>query len=334
MIDIRQTPKYAKYLRKTGWQVVQLNHVNCFIKNIPVIGPIIKVQRPEIIPLKKIERLAMKHHAFQVIIEPKNKLDAKFLTTNKYKESKKPFLPTKTLHLNLTKTKEELIKGLKKDARLAIRKNNQISISELRLKDVGRFRNAWKRAVSKKRYVPPLSHLKALKRTFADKALFLVTNNNSAGAIFLIGDKIAYYWQAFSNKEGRKSLAQYKIIWEGILKSKAKGIKILDFEGIYDERFPNKSWHGFSHFKKSFGGHEIEYPGVFTKTYLLEMYKNVIKVIIILILLVLDWAALSDITTGNGSDYSGEYIILAVSGLIFGLLIFLYIKKWKKSTKS
>jgi len=239
-----------------------------------VIGSIIKVQRPETIPLKKIEKLAMEHNAFQIIIEPKNKLDVKFLTANKYKESKSPFLPTKTLHLDLTKTNEELKQGLKKDARLAIRKNNQPSISELQLKDIERFRNAWKKAVNKKRYVPPLPHLMALKNTFGDKALFLITKDNSAGAIFLIGDRIAYYWQAFSNKEGRKNLAQYKIIWEGILKSKAKGSKILDFEGIYDERFPNKSWQGFSHFKKSFGGHEVEYPGVFTKIHLIEVFKK------------------------------------------------------------
>lgn len=333
MIDIRQTPKYAKYLRKTGWQIVQLNHVNCFIKKIPVVGSIIKIQRPEIIPLKEIEKLAMKHRAFQVIIEPKSKPDAKFLITNKYKESRDPFLPTKTLHLDLTKTREKLIKGLKKDARHAIRKNNQVSISNLRLKDVEKFRNAWKKAVSNKRYIPPLLHLEALKKTFTNKALFLITKDNSAGAIFLVGNKIAYYWQAFSSKEGRKSLAQYKIIWEGILKSKAAGAKILDFEGIYDERFPNKSWKGFSHFKKSFGGHEVEYPGAFSKIYLLEMFNKVTKITAILILLVLDWAALNDITTGNEPDYSGEYFVLAVSVLIFGSLIFLYIKKWKKSKK-
>lgn len=333
MIDIRQTPKYAKYLRKTGWQVIQLNHVNCFIKNIPLVGPIIKIQRPETIPLKKIEKLAIERHAFQVIIEPKNKLDAKFLTTNKYKESKDPFLPTKTLHLDLTKTKDELTRELKKDARRAIRKNNHVSISNLQLKDLEKFRTAWKKAVSKKRYVPPLLHLEALKKTFANKALFLITKDHSAGAIFLIGNKIAYYWQAFSNKDGRKSLAQYKIIWEGIIKSKTAGAKILDFEGIYDERFPDKSWQGFSHFKKSFGGHEVEYPGVFTKIYMSEMLKKIAKTAAVLVLLALDWVALDDITTGNEPDYNGEYMMLAASILIFGLLIILHIKKWKKSKK-
>ena len=274
MIDIRQTPHYAKYLRNNGWQVITINHVNCFVKNIPLLGSIIKVQRPETIPLKKIEELAIKCRAFQIIIEPKNELDARFLTANKYQKSKSPFLPTKTLHLDLTKTKEEIMKGLKKDARLAILKNDQMSLSEIQLKNVENFRIAWKNAVSRKRYIPPLLSLKALKKIFANKALFLLTPNFSAGAIFLVGDKIAYYWQSFSNKEGRRSLAQYKIIWEGILKLKAKGAKILDFEGIYDERFPNKTWKGFSHFKKSFGGQEVEYPGTFVKVYLPGVLKK------------------------------------------------------------
>ena len=93
-----------------------------------------------------------------------------------------------------------------------------------------------------------------------------MADDNSSGAIFLIGDKTAYYWQAFTNKEGRRALTQYKIVWEGILWAKAHGAKIFDFEGIYDERFPNKRWKGFSHFKKSFGGYEINYPGAFVKT--------------------------------------------------------------------
>ena len=34
-----------------------------------------------------------------------------------------------------------------------------------------------------------------------------------------------------------------------------RGLKIFDFEGIYDQRFPklNKGWIGFSNFKKGFG---------------------------------------------------------------------------------
>jgi lipid II:glycine glycyltransferase (peptidoglycan interpeptide bridge formation enzyme) len=333
MIDIRQTPRYAKYLSKTGWKVVKINHVSCFIKKIPFVGHIIKIQRPETIPLNKIEKLATKHRAYQIIIEPKNKLDAEFLITNKYKKTKGPFLPTKTLHLNLTKTKDELIKELKKDARRAIQKNNHTSITNLQLKNIRRFRNTWKKTVNQKRYVPSLLQLEMLKKTFANKALFLITKDNSAGAIFLIGNKIDYYWQAFSNKEGRKSLAQYKIIWEGIIKLKTAGVKILDFEGVYDDRFPNKKWKGFSHFKKSFGGYEVEYPGTFSKIYLREIIIKIIQVSFVLIILALDWAALDDITTGNEPNFNAEYLMLIISGIIFGFMAFIYINKWNKSKK-
>jgi lipid II:glycine glycyltransferase (peptidoglycan interpeptide bridge formation enzyme) len=59
------------------------------------------------------------------------------------------------------------------------------------------------------------------------------------------------------------------MVWYGILWGKKRGAKMFDFEGIYDSRFPNKSWLGFTHFKKSFGGKEVEYPGCFVKTKLI-----------------------------------------------------------------
>ena len=39
--------------------------------------------------------------------------------------------------------------------------------------------------------------------------------------------------------------------------------------------------------------------------------------LIIVGLLLLDWAALDDITTGNEPNYIGEYWMLGVSGVIF-----------------
>jgi lipid II:glycine glycyltransferase (peptidoglycan interpeptide bridge formation enzyme) len=98
--------------------------------------------------------------------------------------------------------------------------------------------------------------------------LLLLDANDTSGAIFIVADNMGYYWQAFTNKQGRQSLAQYKIVWEGILWAKKRGARVFDFEGIFDERFPNKSWQGFTHFKKSFGEDEVNYPGCFVKNLL------------------------------------------------------------------
>lgn len=263
MNDIRQTAKYAKYLKKIGWQVERIGEINYFIKKFPLIGSVIKIQRPENITIKKIQNLAKKHHAFQIIIEPKTQLDANFLENVGFRLSRNPYLPTKTLHLDLTKTQNELFSQLKKDSKYALRKTENLKMKEAT--NVENFRNSWKRAVSWKRYIPSIKKLTNLKKTFGKNVLFLTSKDGSAGAIFLIGDKIAHYWQAFSNEKGRKKLVQYRIVWEGILWAKTKGAKIFDFEGIYDNRFPDKKWKGFTHFKKSFGGHEVKYPGAFVK---------------------------------------------------------------------
>ena len=274
MLDLRQTPQYADYLRKTGWIVESINKTNYFIRKIPILGAFLKIQRPESLRHEDIKILSEKHRAFQIIIEPLTINHQSLIIKSGYRLSKSPFLPTKTIQLDLTKSKEKIFKQIKKDARYSIRKIQKLKVKSQKLNDIEEFRNVWKKSVGLKRYVPSIKTLKALKSSFKEKSLFLLDEKENSGAIFLIGDKTGYYWQAFTSKEGRKSLSQYKIVWEGILWAKAQGAKIFDFEGIYDERFPNKSWLGFSHFKKSFGGSEIEYPGTYTKFSLFDTIRK------------------------------------------------------------
>lgn len=271
MPDIRQSRQYADYLSKIGWTVERINNTNYFLKKLPFIGSVLKIQRPKEIIFEEIERLRKKYRIFQIIIEPKNKIQTQRILNSGYKQSKSPYLSTKTLHLDLSKSKQKLFTNLKKDAKYAIKRTLNIQINTQ--KDIKLFRKTWKETVSYQRYVPPLSHLVSLKKSFDDNAFFISSGlpadvSAEAGAIFLLCGKTAYYWQAFTGKRARKSQIQYGIVWKGILWAKDKGAKIFDFEGIYDERFPNKSWLGFTHFKKSFGGYEITYPGCYTKTIL------------------------------------------------------------------
>lgn len=263
MPDIRQSRQYADYLSQIGWTVERLNNTNYFIKKIPIIGSVLKVQRPGVLRYKDIEILSKKYKTFQIIVEPRTMVDGQWLMVNGFKLSKSPYLPTKTLYLDLSISKEKLFNNLKKDAKYAIKRTLNIQINTT--ENIELFREIWKQAVGYKRYIPPLSHLIYLKKSFKDNCLFLISEEFASGAIFLSCGKNAYYWQAFTGKEGRKSQVQYAIVWKGILWAKKKGAKIFDFEGIYDQRFPNKSWLGFTHFKKSFGGYEVEYPGCYTK---------------------------------------------------------------------
>ncbi len=272
MTDLRQSPQYGKYMEKIGWRTEELNNCQVFIKKLPLLGSFIKIQRPEKIPFSQIEKLAKKYQAFCLKIEPQNHKDIKKLKKHGYKEDKSPYAPPKTLQIDLTLSQEKILAQMKKDARYSIRKaqRNQLQLIKVPLRT---FHQAWKKYNYRRLWIPSLKWLKALKNSFKNDFFQLTAKNTKsepilAGIILLKHDKITYYYYAFSSKEGQKLFAPYLLVWEGIKLAKNQGCQIFDFEGIEDPRFKStKSWHGFTHFKKSFGGKEIEYPGSFTKEY-------------------------------------------------------------------
>ena len=140
MVDIRQSSQYAKYLSQIGWVIERDGGTNYFIRKIPLLGCVIKIQRPEEIKLNKVRQLSKKYRTFQAIIEPKTELDAKYLTSSGYKLLKTPYLPTKTSYLDITKGKYEIVKQFKKDCKSAITKNANLKIKDHEYKDIEIFR--------------------------------------------------------------------------------------------------------------------------------------------------------------------------------------------------
>lgn len=276
MIDIRQTEEYADYLRRGGWIVERIEGVNYFLRKFPIIGHILKIQRPDKIDFGLINKLCRKYGVFQIIVEPKDASEAQKLASTGFKLSKKPYLPSKTLQIDLTQSKDKIIKDFKKHTRQAVKRGEVKTIKVcVTPKDIREWQKAWKNSVNFTRFVPSTEQLLNLRKSFPQsKSLFLASHNISGsiigGALFTISSHdrsnyIIYYWHGFTNKEGRSTLSQYSLLYQGILWGKKMGCKIFDFEGVYDERFPDKSWLGFSQFKHSFGGYEVLYPGCYTK---------------------------------------------------------------------
>lgn len=266
-MDLRQSQEYAKYLKSIGWLVEKINGYYVYIRKIPLTPfSIIKIQRPRKIPFQKIEKIVKKYRAFAIYLEPSIINHTPSIIHHGYRLSNSPYLPTKTIHLDLAQPEEKILAQMKKDARYEFRKAEKEALQLIKVKDLTKFHRAWKKSVGWRRYVPSLKSLKHLKKDFGEKAVFLgIGKPLIAGTVILMANKTAYYYYAFSSKEGRKKSAQYLLVWETIKLTKKRGCKIFDFEGIYDERFPIKTWKGFSHFKKSFGGKIIQYPGCFVK---------------------------------------------------------------------
>ena len=273
MIDLRQTLEYVKYMSSLGWVGEKVGNNYCYIKNFPIIGSFIKFQRPDKLGDKEIEeikRLGKKYRAFQIVVEPKYTEHYTLLTEHGFRQSRNPYLPSKTIHIDLTKSENQLLKEMHYKTRYNIKKSHNSQLTTHNSKDILSFADFWQECAIKQRFMylsqkKEITELyKALKKN-ADLIFTLHSNELVAGILLLHADKTSYYMYAASNQEGKRLFAPTICAWEAIKMSKKRGLKIFDFEGIYDERFPLKNWEGFTRFKKSFGGSEIEYPGAFSK---------------------------------------------------------------------
>lgn len=82
-----------------------------------------------------------------------------------------------------------------------------------------------------------------------------------AAAFVYDSESSRYYAHAGGSFEHRKLHAGTPLVSHMMLDAKASGLKSFDFYGIAPPESPNHPWAGFSDFKKSFGGHQVDYAG-------------------------------------------------------------------------
>ena len=279
--DLRQSTGWAKFLSSQGWEVAEVKadgkKVKAYVREIPFLGSVIKIQRPQPVPLKgEIDQLAKKHRALFVKLEPPLTQDSAVTAKDGFEADPNPNLPTKTIWLDLTKGHEELWRGLSKDTRQSIRKTvGKVEIKEFRFgekefdQQLARFYGLLAESGKRGGFWPtPLKELHQKAWAFGkDTRLFLVFSSHQplAGALLFLAGETAFFHSIGSSREGQKQFAPYFLVWELIKRLK---IKYLDLEGIADPRFPQtKKWEGFTIFKRKWGGKEISYPRPLIKFY-------------------------------------------------------------------
>jgi len=267
--------------------------INIFIKKIPILPfSVIKILRYKgKIQLIKLKNLAKKHRAILIKLEPfeiektKNgQVYFKVLENNKW-----PLTPTKTLWVNLKKSENQILSEMKQKTRYNIRlaqrkkiKAEIISGDKITTDQLLDFYNLWKKNKPHNwLFRPNFNELKYLVECFDKKCFFVFIHRHSeldsesiqintsidscfrrndkeckliAACLILTSSNVAFYWHNTSTDLGKKLFAPTLCIWEAIRESKKRKLKIFDFEGLWDERYPklNKNWKGFSRFKEGF----------------------------------------------------------------------------------
>lgn len=289
MAELRQSDKHAQYMRLIGWTVEEKNGVRAYARKLPLLPVgVIKIQR---VPWDKTDpewwrRLAKKYRAVALHVE----IDEKAATSQGFgsiinqmrrwgfRTEKMGMVATKTQVIDLKKTEADLLSGMKAKTRynlgLAKRrglvarvvKGTELMADEVLmarflklLKDNYRRVNFWG---GNEKWIR--AHIQA----FGDEAFVVIVEREGllgAAALYMATDGVSYYSHNGSTDLGRLDMAPTLAVWEGIREAKRRKLKLLDFDGVYDERWPVKRWLGYTRFKQGFGGEYVYYPPALVK---------------------------------------------------------------------
>jgi lipid II:glycine glycyltransferase (peptidoglycan interpeptide bridge formation enzyme) len=253
--DIRQTEQWATYMTNMGWTVEKIDGIYIFIRRVyPFKHSLIKISHPKgPIPFEKIEELSKKHKALFTIIEPHIEgYQEEEYKKNRFEKSILKSAFTATRLLDLQKTEQELWESLSENARRNIKKaqKNNMTIKRVMMKDEtdwNNFDNYFNLYVhlGKKKNFYTQSHQESLTRMKAFKEntfLYFAYEKENPDPIATIwfsfvDNTLVYMLTGITNK-GYELLANYILAWEGIKTGRELGLKVFDFESVFDERYP------------------------------------------------------------------------------------------------
>ena len=236
-------------------------------------GPVAEDKESFQSALKSLNTLTKEHQAIFIRIEPQNPDFAKYLPKSVKKS--KDLNPKETWLLDLTGSdtdlNQKLPSRLLRYHKTASKKGIAISTSH-QPNDIKYLIDLQKNLAKEKGInVFSENYLKTeLAQPFS--TLYTVSFQNpdtnkkeiiAAGLVF-DDQTTRYNLQGAQNEQGRKLHATGILTIQLILDAKAKGLKAFDFWGIAPEGAPSTHpWAGFTNFKKTFSGTEVDYAGTY-----------------------------------------------------------------------
>lgn len=237
-------------------------------------GPVAKDKNGLKSALEELKNLADKEKAFFIRIEPQNLTAFNQISLKNLKKSH-DLNPKETWVLDLKGPDEEYKKKLPSRL-LRYYKNREkqgIKIETSKNPDDIKYLLGLQKALAKEKNINTFSenYLRTeLKQPFA--TLYLVKYQNfelNRGEVIAAGlvfdhDKTRYNLQGAQSDQGRKLHATGILTIQLIEDAKNNALEYFDFWGIAPEGAPkDHPWAGFTNFKKTFEGHEVDYAGTY-----------------------------------------------------------------------
>ena len=172
--------------------------------------------------------------------------------------------PEMTWLLDITKSEEEILKGMRKTHRNLIRRAGKDGVEIIQNTDekyLKTFYDIHMETVRRHKFVPfSYDYIKSEVDEFKNNdqiSIFSAKYKNKiiSSAIIVFFGNQAFYHHGSSLSEYNKIPSSYLILWEAIKEAKKRNKEIFNFYGIVENK-PKHPWAGLSKFKKGFGGYK------------------------------------------------------------------------------
>ena len=234
-------------------------------------GPTLKNKKALKNAIDEIKKVAIEKDCFFARIEPiMNLSEAELHKVGAQKT--RHFDPEHTWVMDLSQSVEEIFQSIGKNKTRAYKNRAEKGISIRKSKkpaDIETFLRFYEDIAKRDNFqTNERKYLKdQLELGFTTLYIAEFSDGNRktpiATTIMYSGDDACYYAYAGADYEYRKKEGGAILLTQMILDAKVDGKKVFDFWGITVSDDPKDPWFGFSKFKKSFGGYQVDYAGTY-----------------------------------------------------------------------
>ena len=278
-----QSPEYARMNEILGCKVFVEDfdgkaHALMIVRNakrgryleIPC-GPLMDWNDSKIVNkvLDKIKEIAKREKCVFVRMRPQllaNEKNLKTLEKLGLKKSPMHLAAEHTVIIDLTKSEEELLAGMRRQTRYEVRRADKVGIKVTKSNDEEIFKEfhaVQAETAKRQNFVPPSQKtLLAEKEAFLDNIVIYkacLDDEPVAYGLIIKGGLEADYYEAASTLLNRKMPGAYALLWQAIRDLKAEGYARFNLWGIAPAGQPNHRYAGVTTFKTGFGGEVVEF---------------------------------------------------------------------------
>ena len=220
-----------------------------------------------------LERLAKQKNAIFIRIEPQAAETADFWKNLPNSKKTKDLSPKETWVLDITPEKADILHGFSQGTRTRYNQFAKKGLSVTSTKNPEEIKHLvtlqHKLARIKKIGTFSENYLKTeLEQDFATLYLVHYEEKIIAASLFFDFEDTRFYMQSAADMEFKKLPGTVALLTTALFDAKENGLKKFDFWGIApvdaSGNVPkDHPWAGFTAFKKSFGGYEVDYCGTF-----------------------------------------------------------------------